>query len=677
MNLTFWDIKKKDENFKEELEKKHDIKGLNADVLASRKDFFSLQNLNFENMFFQKEIESYKNLKDSEKAANRILLSIKKNEKIAVFADYDCDGICSCAILERFFEKFKLNVIYHIPERNEGYGLNFKVIDSFKEQGVSLILTVDNGIVAFEEANYINSLGMDLIITDHHNQQKNLPEAFSIVNPKRVDDLTKFKEISGAVVVFKLIAAIEKKSCEEILSQYCDLLLISTIGDVMPLVCENKFIVEKGLEKIRKNPCIGLKKLLELLFEDFGEISSIDIAFFVCPKLNAAGRLNKANISFRLLVEKNEDLAEKLAKEILDCNFKRKKIEGQMLKEAISSVLEQQKEKEFKILIVYKENWLCGLTGIIAARLVEKFKKPAIVLSLEDGILVGSARSFDGFSIYDALKSCSDLFTRWGGHDFAGGLTLREENLEKFKEKIYKYSKNIKTPILKIAVDCKIDPKSIDLISVKNLKKIGPFGHGNKEPIFLIDGAVLEKIVPIGEEKHLKLFFSLNGFLFSALFFNFPVRRFYFKVGSRFKILVNLSVNRFRGVEDICYKILDMRPFDLDQDSLVLQFYEFSNLLFDEAKVLKKTKDVSSPEKGDYVYVYKILKKFKIFNGDVYDLYLLVFRKISFFKLSVILKVFETIGILKKEKESLIFVDIKRKIDLKEQLFLKILERSF
>ena len=677
MNLTFWEIKKQDENFKKELEEKYNVKGINADILASRKNCLFYQKLDFKDIFFAKKIESYKNLKDIEKAKNRILLAIEKKEKIGVFADYDCDGVCACAVMKRFFEKKNLNVIYYIPERKEGYGLNFKIIDFFKEKGVNLILTVDNGVVAFKEAEYIKSLGMDLIITDHHNQQKNLPDAVAVVNPKRFEDISKFKEISGATVAFKLVAALEEKSCEEILDEYCDLLLISTIADVMPLICENKFIVEKGLEKIQNTPCVGLKKLLEFLFPNHSKISSVDVAFFVCPKLNAAGRLNKAKLSFKLLIEKKEDIAEQLSRKILDFNLMRKKIEEQMFKEAVFSVLEQEEKKESKIIVVYKKGWLSGLTGIIAAKLVEKFKKPAIVFSLENNLLVGSARSFEGFSIYKALEHCSEFFIRWGGHEFAGGLTLPKENLEKFKEKINEYAKNIKTPILKISIDCIINPKNISLDNIKNLKKIGPFGHKNKEPVFLIENAILQKIVPIGQEKHLKLFFVLDGFCFNALFFNMTYNRFYFKVGNKFKILVNLSVNSFMGSETVCYKILDMRPFDLDQNELISQFHKFSNLVFSENDNLNKIENIYIPKKEDYVYIYKLFKKIKVFNGNVYDLYLLIFRKISFFKLAAIIKIFRMAKILKRTKESLILINVKTKINLKNQPLFKKLTRNY
>lgn len=669
MDLIFWDIKKKDYEFKKELNEKYNIDGLNLDILAARKQDYFFENLDFYDLFFLDEISTYKTLKDVEKAVKRIRLAIERNEKIAVFADYDCDGICSAALLERFFNKFSNEVIYHIPERSEGYGLNLSIIDSFKEKGVNLIITVDNGIVAFKEANYINSLGIDLIITDHHNAKKELPQSIAVINPKRLDDLTKFKEICGAFVVFKLIAALEKRQCEEILDDYKDLLLVATIGDVMPLVYENRFVVKKALENFKKTACIGLKSLVEMLFKDLDNISSVDIAFFVCPKINATGRLNNAKLSFSLLIETNYEKARGLAREVLLYNEKRKKIEEEMLKETIEIILKN--EDKSNILVVYKKDWLTGLTGIVAARLVEKFQKPAIVFSKQDDVLVGSARSFEGFLIYDILDSCSELFIRWGGHDFAAGLSLKEENFGKFKEKIFFLTKNVEKPLKKMKIDCYINPAEINLENVKALKNIGPFGHKNKEPIFLIDGAILEKIVSIGEDKHLKLFFNFDGFIFQALFFNMMINRFYFKVGEKFKILVNLSVNCFREVESVCFKILDIRPYDLNQDEVVFEFYEFLKLEGGLNKNLNKTDKVSCPTREEFIYVYKLLKRLKIFNGGLYDLYMLVFRKIGYFKLGVILKTFLSIGVLKKEKESLFFIETNKKINLKEQKILK------
>ncbi len=672
MDLTFWETKEKNDEFKKKLKEKYCVDGLNLDVLSAKRDDYSFENLSFYDLFFSDEIESYENLKDIEKAAERIRVAIEKKEKIAVFADYDCDGVCSAAVLERFFRKFSVDVIYHIPERDEGYGLNFLVINSFKEMGVNLIITVDTGIVAFKEAEYIKSLGIDLIITDHHNAKEELPKANAVVNPKRQDDLTKFKEISGAFVAFKLVAALEKKQCEEILDYYKDLVMLSTIGDVMPLVYENRFVVKKALQDIKKTACIGIKSLLEMLFKDLDNISSVDITFFVCPKINAAGRLNNAKLSFSLLVETNYEKARYLARQIILYNDKRKKLEEEMLKEAIEIILKE--EEKSNILVVYKKDWLLGLTGIVAARLVEKFKKPAIVFSKQDDVLVGSARSFEGFLIYDILDSCSELFVRWGGHDFAAGLSLKEENFKKFKEKVFYLTKNIEKPLKKMKIDCYINPAEINVENVKALKNIGPFGHKNKEPIFLIDGAILEKIVSIGEDKHLKLFFSFDGFTFQALFFNMMIDRFYFKVGEKFKILVNLSVNCFREIESVCFKILDIRPYDLNQDEIVFEFYEFLKLDGGFNKALKKTDKVSCPKREEFIYIYKLLKRLKIFNGGLYDLYMLVFRKIGYFKLGVILKIFMSIGILKKEKESLIFVETNKKIDLKDQQILKEIE---
>lgn len=672
MDLTFWEIKKKDDEFKKELGEKYSVCGLNLEILAAKKNDYSFENLSFHDLFFSSKIEPYENLKDIEKAAKRIKLAIEKKEKIAVFADYDCDGVCSAAVLERFFRRFSVEVIYHIPERNEGYGLNCFVIDSFKEKGVNLIITVDNGIVAFEEAKYIKSLGIDLIITDHHNAKKELPKADAVVNPKRLDNSTKFKEISGAFVAFKLVAALEEKPCEEILECYKDLVMLSTIGDVMPLVYENRFVVKKALEDIEKTACVGLKSLLEMLFKDLGDISSVDIAFFVCPKINATGRLNNAKLSFFLLTEISYEKARYLARQIILYNDKRKKLEEEMLKQAIEIILKG--EEKFNILVVYREDWLAGLTGIVAARLVEKFKKPAIVFSKQEDILVGSARSFEGFLIYDILDSCSELFIRWGGHDFAAGLSLKEENFEKFKEKIFSITQNIEKPLKKMKIDCHINPAEINVENVKALKNIGPFGHKNKEPIFLIDGAIIEKIVSIGEDKHLKLFFNFDGFTFQALFFNMAIDRFYFKVGEKFKILVSLSVNCFKEVESVCFKILDIRPYDLNQDEVVFEFYEFLKLEGGLNKALNKTEKVSCPNREEFSYIYKLLKKLKIFNGGIYDLYMLVFRKVGYFKLGVILKIFLSIGVLKKENESLIFVEINKKIDLKEQQILKEIE---
>ena len=551
-------------------------------------------------------------------------------------------------------------------------GLILKQLKSLKKKGVKLIITVDNGIVAFKEAEFINKLKMDLIVTDHHNSLNKLPKAYAVLNPKRQDDLTRFKEISGAVVAFKLVAAIKKIPPTELLDEYADLLLISTIGDVMPLICENRLIVKKGLKILKKTKNVGLKELLNILFkEKTTPFSSLDVSFYVCPILNAAGRLNKAKEAFLLLVETNKQKAKKLAERICLYNTKRKKIEAKMLKEAVSIVLKEKQNFKNNILIVFKEDFLVGLVGIVALRLMNIFKKPAIVLTKQNGLLVGSARSFQGFSIYEALKYVENFLVKWGGHNLAGGLSLKEYCFSDFKEKILNYSKKNRPVLEKIMVDCKTDAKSADLKSVLKLQLLAPFGKENKEPVFLIEDAILKEIVSLKENRHLKLTFLNKGFYFKVLLFNTKIEEFYFKPEQKLNLLVNFSINFFRGAFSVSFKMVDFRPVEFNQKQTVLEFYRFQEFLFSDDFFSKKENELLMPTKKDYAYVYSLFKRIGVFYGNFYSLFLLIFKKINYFKLNVVLKTFVYLNVLEEKEDAIYFKQPTKKLKLNEKLILK------
>ncbi len=672
MKFKVWEKKNKLKEFDESLIKKYELLDLTVDVLKTRNLCENFKGFSLEELIFCKKFDSYESLKDVFVTAFRIKQAINNKEKIAVFADYDCDGICSAAILQKFFNMHGVKILVHIPEREEGYGLNCEIIEKFKKEDVSLIITVDNGVVAFDEAEKIAEYGIDLIIIDHHIALEKLPKAVAVVNPKRKDDCSKFKEICGAFVVFKLIAAVEEKTCEEIFEYYGDLLTIATIADVMPIVYENKLIVEKGLNLIKKTDNLGLKFLMELIFKQDKELVLDDIAFFICPKINAAGRLNRAKDAFKLLICEDFFNANILAKKIYDYNNIRKNLEEKMFKEAVEGILTNVKELSENLVVVFKENWLVGLTGLVAAKLCSLYGKPAIVLTKVNDLLIGSARSFEGFSIYDALKDSSELFLRWGGHNLAGGLTLKEENFNKFKEKIYRFAKDNKPKEFKIKIDCEISPK-IDILAINNLQKIGPFGHYNKEPVFLIKAATLTKIISLKGNEHLKLEFCLNGIFFYILCFGFKRERFYFKLGEKFNILTTVFVNCYNGVETVNFKMVDFRPYSLKQMDMLKYLEEYETLLeYDEKSMDDKFLE-KLPNREDFIFVFNFFKGFKVFRGNIYEAYLLIFKKINFFKLLIIFKVFVSIGILVQKEDGIYFIETMKKIELNKNMILKFL----
>ena len=640
MNLTRWKLRSQDYILKSKLQRQYSISNITANVLAARiKDGdFPL------NCFMCDNIESFSCLKDMEKAARYINKAISSGKKIAVFGDYDCDGICACVILYKYFRYKGVDIIPYIPERNGGYGLNVEAIDFLKSEGVELIITVDTAIVAFDEALYANSLGINLIITDHHIVGESLPKALAVVDPKRTDDGSCFKDICGAYLAFKLVAAVENKPCDYILKHYVDLLAIATVADVMPLVGENRVIVKKGLYYIKNTENIGLRELLKLCYLCEKDIFSSDIAFKICPMLNATGRLNNARLSFELLVCNNKEEAKVLAKKVSSYNIKRRSIQDVMVREAIDMVLKDELFLYSNVIVVLGNSWEVGLIGILAARLMRIFKKPVFVLAKDGEFLKGSARSFEGFSVYDALKHLSRYFTQWGGHVSAGGFTLKESNFLEFKAALHSFSLKITPDILTLKIDCVVNPKDLDIGVVKDLYRLAPFGCGNKEPIFLIKNVMLKEILVVGaNKKHLKLVFELENFEFKVLFFNFFREHFHFKLGSRLDILVNVIYNKFKGNDDFYFQMVDIRPSNLNQGDIIKDFELFRDII----SGTKNFKLVDCFKRCDFVYVYNIFKKIKVFYGNVYSLYLVLHGKgISYFKLCVIIRVFIMEGIL-------------------------------
>ncbi len=634
MDLTRWKFRSSDSVLQSKLQKQYSISNITAKVLASRvKDGdFTLE------CFIYNNVEPFNCLKDIEKAASYINKAISAGKKIAVFGDYDCDGICACVILYKYFKYKGVDVVPYIPERSGGYGLNFKAIDFLKSEGVELIITVDTAIVAFDEALYANSLGIKLIITDHHIVADSLPKALAVVDPKREDDSSCFKDICGAYLAFKLVAAVENKPCDSILKHYCDLLAIATVADVMPLVGENRTIVKKGVFYIKNTTNIGLRELLKLCYLYETDIFSSDIAFKICPMLNATGRLNNARLSFELLVCNSKEEAKVLAQKVNSYNIKRRNIQDVMVREAVDMVLKDELFLYSNVIVVRGNNWEVGLIGILAARLMRIFKKPAFVLAKDGELLKGSARSFEGFSIYDALKHLSRYFTQWGGHVSAGGFTLKELNFLEFKEALHSFSLKKMPDILTLKIDCEINPVDVDINVVKDLYKLAPFGCGNKEPIFLIRKALLKEILVVGfNKKHLKLVFELENFEFKVLLFNFVREHFYFKLGSKLDILVNVIYNKFKGKDDFYFQMVDVRPSNLKQEDIIKDFELFRNII----RGVKDVEVVDSFKRREFKYVYNIFKKIKVFYGNAYSLYLILHDKgLSYFKLYVIIQVF-------------------------------------
>ncbi len=432
-------------------------------------------------------------MKDMDVAVARIEEAIRQKENILVYGDYDVDGTTAVALVYSFLKTFHGDIGYYIPDRyKEGYGISTQGIDWAKENGYSLIIALDCGIKAVDKIEYANSQGVDFIICDHHRPGDTLPAAVAILDPKRNDCDYPFKELSGAGVGFKLIQAISQQNNMPFsqLDQYLDLVAISIAADIVPITGENRILAYFGLQKVNSQPRPGIKAILEL--SNFKkELTISDIVFTIAPRINAAGRVEHGNKAVELLISKNEDLASFLGDDINENNITRKGLDAQITEEALKIVEEDESFAGRKSTVVYSPEWHKGVIGIVASRLTEKYYRPTIVLTKSNGVVSGSARSIKDFDIYNALESCSELLEQFGGHMYAAGLTMKEENVEAFRRRFEEVvAANLTEEMLtrEIEVDCILNLNDITPGFFKILKQFAPFGPDNMAPLFRTDG---------------------------------------------------------------------------------------------------------------------------------------------------------------------------------------------
>ncbi len=514
-------------------------------------------------------------LVDIKKAADYINEAIIEKRKIAVFGDYDCDGIVATAILCDYLRSRGADVLPYIPDRlTEGYGMNMAAVDTLKEKGIELIITVDNGISCYEEIRYAEEQGILTVVTDHHLPPEKLPEAVAVVNPHRVDCPSQFKEVCGAQVAFKLVCVLDDKEPEQMLSRYADILSVAVVGDVMPLINENRCIVKQGIKKIKHSPSVAIAAILNMAGIDRKEMNSGRISFGIVPRINAAGRMGSAYDALELLLCTDTVAALKIAADIDDKNTARQQIEKEIAIEAIRTIEEKGYQYD-RVIVVSGQNWHSGVVGIVASRICERYGKPAVVLSIEGDLAHGSARSIGEFNLYNAVESASDCLVKFGGHSQAAGMTLKAENIELFRESINKYALNLEAPHGVQKIDFKINPAGMSVDMVYAIKQLEPFGFGNPAPVFGIFGPTIQKITPVGNGKHLKLLLSRGDNAFQAILFSVSAERFGFGVGDVVDLAVALDVNIYRDEPMLSVQIKDIRLSSTDEDRLFCEIDNF------------------------------------------------------------------------------------------------------
>ena len=550
---------------------------------------------------------------DMKKAVERIDVALIKNEKITVYGDYDADGITATALLYLYLKDCGANVDYYIPDRlSEGYGLNADAVRKIHNNSTDLIITVDNGINSVECAELIASFGMDLIITDHHLGGEIKPEAVAILNCNTDGYEGDFHGFAGVGVAFKLICA-HHGNTDEMLEKYADIVSVGTIGDVMPIMSENRTIVKKGLKKLNTCPCAGLAALIEQSGIGKNVITSNSVAFGIVPRINAAGRIDSPLTALELLISDDRFEAEKLAAKVCGINVKRQETEAEITAFAEKKLLSEGVEIYDKIIVVDGDNWHEGVIGIVAAKILNKFGKPTVVISKDGNIAKGSGRSIDGFSLHNALSGVSQYFTQFGGHDKAAGLSIPTENIEAFKQALRDNLKQTDMPCNVLSVDALIDVSEINMELCEFLSELEPFGTDNELPIFALDNLRLESISPVGNGNHLRLTFSKGNTKVQAMYFNMSITDFDYSIGETVNIAVTVGKNEYMGrvkpsltVRDIISPHIDYNLV-VKHERLFEAFKQGENISREEAQKL-------IPDRKVLEVTYKFIREKNRFN---------------------------------------------------------------
>ena len=574
------------EDFHETIDYLHSALGISrvtSRILVNRGIFHENHAKAFLNPNLDQLFDPYR-LYDMDKAVYRIKEAISKRENITVYGDYDVDGITSSTILYDFLTNLGCKVDVYIPNRHqEGYGLNLEAIEVIHSRGATLVITVDCGITSVDEVKSARNKGMDVIVTDHHECGPILPDAIAILNPARDPILHGQHPLAGVGVVGKLVQAIGGQS---FLKKYLDLIALGTVADVVPLVGDNRVFVAKGLDKINQDPCVGIEALMEVSGLKSTDINTGRISFGLAPRLNAAGRIDDPLEGFRLLSAKRLSDAIPIARLLEDQNRQRQAIETQTIRDAREMIKTQVDLSRDKIIVLSKEGWNPGVIGIAASKIIEEYNRPCLLISIQDGIGVGSARGIEGFSIYDAIHSCSSLLIKCGGHRQAAGLSLEAEKIPDLRKDLLNYcDRTIQEYMLipRFKYDVRISPEDISYGLIDELEALKPFGVGNPSPTFYLSDADMVDYTQVGDHgKHLKVSIGLGKRLWDGIAFGMGERSESLSTCNKVSIVTGLEKNEWRGITKLQLNIRHMGMVLKDRDDWA-NFLSFFHLKFFDA----------------------------------------------------------------------------------------------
>ncbi len=546
-------------------------------------------------------------LTDLDVAVEAIRAAVKANKKIVVFGDYDVDGITATCILTDYLRSVGADCDYYIPDRlHEGYGLNCTAIQSLYEQGAELIVTVDSGITAQEEAAYAASLGLSMIITDHHECHEALPAAEAVVNPKRPDSTYPFRELAGVGVAFKLVSALMGSQVEA-LERYADLVALGTVADVMPIVGENRLIVAEGLRRLAEPSSLGLEMLLREAGMKGKKLTSGTISYVLAPRINAAGRLGNAALAAELFLTQDPEYAQKLAVLLCEQNKERQAAENCILEQALTALRYEYDPLEDKMIVLAGEGWHHGVIGIVSSRLCDRYSCPVVLISLDGEMGKGSGRSIRGFNLFEALSDSEDLLEKYGGHELAAGLTIRRERFEAFRDRIKAYAaEHLQRVSLNpvVQIDCEIEPAFINIEDVEGLSALEPFGMKNPQPVFMMTDMLVEDITPISSDRHVRLGLRKDGVPYTAMLFGTGAGGCGFAQGNYIDVAFHLEINEFRGRRTVQLNVRDIHlsQCEIVADQRLLNVY---NSYIGDQPLTALQAQLLLPDRRDLVAVWR------------------------------------------------------------------------
>ena len=595
--------------------------GLLAGILAARGITDPTEALTL--LAGEEELSDPMLLTDMDKACARILEAIDKEQTIVVYGDYDVDGVTATALLYQHLKGMGASVKCMLPSREgDGYGLSKNAIQSIHDKGCQLIVTVDNGISALEEAEFAASLGVDLIVTDHHLPHDALPKAVAVVDPRRADDHSPFKGLCGAGVAFKLCAALDGCPPEEMLDYCGDLAAVGTVADVMPLTGENRTLVKAGLKLLQQTDRPGISALLGEVGLEGKPITAENVSYAIAPRINAAGRMDNAVTALQLVLCEDEERAAELAHKLNEINVARQETEQEIVKAAQEQLDAEPAILEDRVILIWGRDWHPGVIGIVASRLVEKTGRPVIVVSVDEhGEGKGSGRSVQGFNLHECIASCEDILLRFGGHAMAAGLSVREENLPELRRRLNEWAARecavLFTPPLECDLSIHLDRITVE--SVRRLEQLAPYGAENPTPVFVLEKAVIDGIFSVSEGKHCRLRLRQGNASIYAVWFGMPPEQLPYTMGDIVDAAVNLSVyESLRGAQ-LSGRILELHPAGFgnaaaEQTALVQALRRGTPLSAEQKARI-------APERSDIITVYRELQARRWHAEDLQPLF--------------------------------------------------------